>query len=159
MNVDILLHSEVQGFLTHEANLLDSGQFEEWLELFDEDGVYWVPSSPTQEDMHGQVSIILEDKNLLKIRVARLSHPKAHAVNPRPTTVHMVGNISADMEGELVISKSKLIMTEFRNSRETCLGGSVTHRLRKKGGKYRIQLKRVDLIQSEGTFSAITVPL
>ena len=159
MNVDMLLHSEVQGFLTHEANLLDSGQFEEWLELFDEDGVYWIPSSPTQEDMHGQVSIILEDKNLLKMRVARLSHPKAHAVNPRPTTVHMVGNISADMEGELVISKSKLIMTEFRNSRETCLGGSVTQRKRKKGGKYRIQLKRVDLIQAEGTFSAITVPL
>jgi len=159
MNADILLHSEVQSFLTHEANLLDSGHFEEWLELFNEDGVYWIPSSPTQEDMHGQVSIILEDKNLLKIRVARLSHPKAHAVNPRPTTVHMVGNISADMEGELVISKSKLIMTEFRNEQETCLGGSVTHRLRKKDDKYGIQLKRVDLIQADGTFSVITVPL
>ena len=92
MNADILLHSEVRSFLTHEADLLDRGQFQEWLELFDEDGVYWVPSSPTQVDMHGQVSIMLEDKNLLKMRVARLSHPKAHAVNPRPTLWHAPAN-------------------------------------------------------------------
>ena len=79
MNAEVLLQNNVQAFLIHEADLLDRGLFGEWVDLFDEDGIYWVPSSPFQEDMRGQVSIILEDKELLKLRATRLAHPNAHA--------------------------------------------------------------------------------
>ena len=66
MNAEVLLQNNVQAFLMYEADLLDRGLFGEGVDLFDEDGIYWVPSSPSQEDMRGQVSIILEDKELLK---------------------------------------------------------------------------------------------
>ena len=158
MNENSFLQSEVQNFLVYEANLLDRGLFEEWVDLFDDDGIYWVPSSPSQEDMRGEVSIILEDKELLQLRVARLAHPKALAFTPPPSSVHLVGNIFASLEGEGITAKSNLIMTEFRNDRETQLSGRVTHKLRKISNGFRIQLKRVDLIQAGGTFSAITVP-
>ena len=159
MNSEILLQGEVQAFLTREAELLDERRFEEWVKLFDNDGIYWVPSSPTQEDMHGQVSLILEDKSLLNLRIKRLSHPNAHAYNPPPSSVHLVGNISATIDEEFVIAKSKLIVTEFRNDSETSLSGKVTHTLKRATGGFRIKLKRIDLIQAGGTFSAITVPL
>ena len=159
MNKQIVLNHEVYAFLNLEADLLDQGKFEDWLELYEEDGIYWIPSSPHQEDMFGEVSIILEDKQLLQLRVMRLAHPRAHAVNPHPSTIHLVGNVSVGKDGELVTAKSKLIMTEFRNDQETQLSGNVTHVLRKRKGRFGIQLKRVDLIKAGGTFSAITVPL
>ena len=80
---------DAAAFLAHEADLLDAGRFDDWLDLFDEDGLYWVPSSRDQTDMDGQVSIMLEDKPLLKLRITRLSHPRAHSVLPPPATVHM----------------------------------------------------------------------
>ena len=159
MNAEALLQNDVQAFLIHEANLLDRGLFGEWVDLFDEDGVYWVPSSQSQEDMRGQVSIILEDKELLKLRATRLPHPNAHASVPRPSTVHLVANISATLQGEDVIATSNLIMTVFRNDKENQLSGKGTHKLRKVLDGFRIHLKRVDLIQAGGTFSSITVPL
>ena len=44
MNSEILLQGEVQAFLTREAELLDERRFEEWVKLFDNDGIYWVLS-------------------------------------------------------------------------------------------------------------------
>ncbi|MFP6713469.1 MAG: aromatic-ring-hydroxylating dioxygenase subunit beta [Rhodospirillales bacterium] len=153
------LTQEVSSFLTHEADFLDRGDFEAWLELYEDDALYWIPSSPDQTDMKGQVSIMLEDRPLLKLRVRRLSHPRAYAVTPRPATIHLIGNVSAREEGDLVMVSSKLIMTQVRDNIETSLSGVVSHHLSRSENGFGIKLKRVDLIQAGGTFSAISVPL
>ena len=36
--------SAVEDFLYAEAGLLDNRQFEEWMDLFTDDAVYWVPA-------------------------------------------------------------------------------------------------------------------
>jgi len=157
--VNISLTLEVSAFLAHEADLLDSGKFEEWLELFDSDAIYWIPSSSDQTDMKGQVSIILEDMPLLKLRIQRLSHPRAYSVIPPPATVHLMGNIKVAEENETIIANSKLIVTEVRDDFETRFTGSVTHHLRSMKGGFKIKSKRIDLLQAGGTFSVISVPL
>ena len=159
MNAESPLQSDVQAFLLHEVDLLDKGLFREWIDLFHENGIYWVPSSQSQEDMRGQISIILEDKELLNLRVARLAHPNAHAFSPPPSSVHLVGNISATTKGEDIIATSNLIMVTYRNDKETQFSGRVTHTLKREVTGFLIRLKRVDLIQAGNTFSAITVPL
>ncbi len=146
-------------FLAHEADLLDQGKFDAWLELYEEDAIYWVPSSAEQTDMKGQVSIMLEDLPLLKLRVRRLSHPRAHAVTPKPATIHLIGNVTASEQDGLVVANSKLIMTQVRDNLETSLSGAVTHHLRRSVDGFKIKLKRVDLIQAGGVFSAISIPL
>ena len=157
--VNTSLTLEVSAFLTHEADLLDSGKFDEWLDLFDSDAIYWIPSSSDQTDMEGQVSIILEDKPLLKLRIQRLSHPRAYSVMPPPATIHLIGNIKVAKENKSIIAKSKLIVTEFRDNFETRFTGSVTHHLRSLKGGFRIKSKRIDLLQAGGTFSVISVPI
>src|SRR5258708_13006502 len=37
-------------FLFHEARLLDTQRYEEWLQLFTEDATYWVPPEQGQKD-------------------------------------------------------------------------------------------------------------
>ena len=63
---------ELVDFVLYEARLIDRGRYEEWLELFAEDGVYWMPLAPGQTDARLHASLMHEDKLLLKIRVERL---------------------------------------------------------------------------------------
>jgi len=69
-------------FLFHEAHLLDTQCFEEWLALFAEDATYWVPLEQGQKDPHQTASLIYDDRTLLELRVKQMRHPRAHARSP-----------------------------------------------------------------------------
>ncbi len=45
----------IEAFLVHEARLLDERRFEDWLDLFTDDGWYWVPIEPDQDNPHDTV--------------------------------------------------------------------------------------------------------
>ncbi|NJN39624.1 MAG: hypothetical protein HC807_00405 [Gammaproteobacteria bacterium] len=83
----------IEEFLYHEAHLLDTQRFEEWLELFTEDATYWVPLEQGQNDPLDTSSIIHDDRTLLELRVKQARHPRAHARKPMARTVHQVGNV------------------------------------------------------------------
>ena len=41
---ELLFVREVEQFLFHEVGLLDDRRFEDWTDLFTEDGYYWAPA-------------------------------------------------------------------------------------------------------------------
>jgi len=41
---------EIEQFLYHEAELLDARQYKEWLELFTDDAIYWMPTGGEKSD-------------------------------------------------------------------------------------------------------------
>src|SRR5713226_9809029 len=98
----------VEQFLYHEARLLDTQQYEAWLDLFTEDATYWVPLERGQKDPWNTSSIIFDDRTLLEIRVRQYRHPRAHARLPSARTVHQVGNVMIVEDGgdELRVSSS-----------------------------------------------------
>jgi len=147
-------------FLYHEARLLDSQRYEEWLELFTEDATYWVPLEQGQKDPFGTSSIIHDDRTLLELRVKQIRHPRAHARLPLARTVHQIGNIMelGEADGELRIG-STLTLVEFRNEKQRVYGARVEHRLRRKGDTFQIAHKRVDLVNSEGELDGIAILL
>jgi len=151
-------------FLYHEARLLDTQRFEEWLALFTEDATYWVPLERGQKDPYETSSIIHDDRTLLELRVKQMRHPRAHARVPLARTVHQVTNVMVlgehpeEKAGEVHVA-SALQVLEFRNERERHYGALVEHRLRKSGDTFRIAHKRVDLVNSEGELDGIAVIL
>ena len=64
--------ADSEQFVEHEVALLDEQRFEEWLNLFADDGAYWVPANPRQESPFNHVSLFYDDKHTLTIRVQRL---------------------------------------------------------------------------------------
>src|SRR5262249_24925119 len=72
----------LEEFLIHEARLLDERRFREWMELFAEDGTYWVPAAPDQASPFDQASLFYDDRELMKTRVERLEHPRIHVQTP-----------------------------------------------------------------------------
>lgn len=149
-------------FLINEVRLLDERRFREWMALFSEDGVYWVPSSPDQTSPLTQASLFYDDRPLMTTRIERLEHPLIHVQTPPSQTVHLVSNVliqSADeASGEVTIT-SNLIMTEFRLDQQRIFAGRQTHVLRRADSGYCIALKRVDLVNCQGAFEAMAVPI
>jgi 3-phenylpropionate/cinnamic acid dioxygenase small subunit len=142
-------------FLFHEAQLLDTQRFEEWLALFTEDATYWVPLEQNQKDPRETSSLIYDDRTLLELRVKQFRHPRAHARAPLARTVHQVGNIVVQ---DLFVT-STLTVVEFRNERQKLWAGRVEHQLRRERDSFRIARKRIDLVNSEGEIEGISILL
>jgi len=142
-------------FLFHEAQLLDTQRYEEWLALFTEDATYWVPLEQNQKDPHETSSLIYDDRTLLELRVKQFRHPRAHARAPLARTIHQVGNVVVD---DLIV-KSTLTVIEFRNEKQRLWAGLVEHQLRRERDSFRIARKRIDLVNSEGEIEGISILL
>lgn len=153
---------DIEDFLIYEATLLDERRFEEWRDLFAEDGRYWVPLRAGQESPDVECSLFCDDRGIMATRFERLCHPNIHAQNPPHRTCHVVGNVVVENidagRGEAT-AKSNLIMTDYRLRTQRLFSGRVLHRLRRVGAAYRIVLKRVDLINCDDVFELIAVPL
>ncbi len=149
---------KVEDFLYHEARLLDTQRYEEWLELFTDDATYWVPLERNQTDPFETSSIMHDDRTLLELRVKQARHPRAHARLPLARTVHQVGNVLILEETpEAIRVASTLQLVEWRQEKQRVWGALVEHELRRAGDGFRIAHKRVDLVNSEAELDGIAI--
>src|ERR1700733_7098100 len=95
---------ELMPFYIREAWLLDERKFKEWLDLFTDDVLYFMPrrkNVPRRESHRelpplGDLAILADDKRYLEIRVARLDTGMAWAEDPPSRTRHMIGNLETE---------------------------------------------------------------
>jgi 3-phenylpropionate/cinnamic acid dioxygenase small subunit len=136
-------------FLYHETALLDERRFEEWLELFTEDAVYWIPQGD-EADAARHVSLVYDDRRRLHERVLRLSSGFAYSQDPPSKTCHVVGNVQvADPTGGELEVTSTLLVAEVRRNTQNVFAGRVTHTLVPDDGSFRIRRKIVRLVNSD----------
>jgi 3-phenylpropionate/cinnamic acid dioxygenase small subunit len=143
-------------FLYHESALLDERRFEEWLDLYTDDAVYWIPQGD-EEDPGRHVSIVYDDRRRLHERVLRLSSGFAYSQDPPSRTCHVVGNVVAhDGEGGEVDVSSTLLVAEVRRNTQNVFAGRVGHTLVVDGDRYRIRRKVVRLVNSDIPLGNVT---
>ena len=159
---DGISRAALEDFIIHEARLLDGRRFRDWMALFADDGTYWVPAVPDQASPFDQASLFYDDRDLMKTRIERLEHPRIHVQTPPSRTAHLIGNVVIEEadggNGEVVVG-STLIMVEYRDDAQRVFAGRQRHRLRRDGDGFRIVQKRVDLINCDGAFEAMAVPI
>lgn len=148
-----------QDFVAHEAALLDTRRFDDWLALFAEDGRYWVPlQGEAQADAENWNSIALEDRLLLSLRVARLKSPRAHSQHPPSHCRHVLqqSRLRADASpaGEAVL-ETPFMYVEARGPQQIVLAGACVHRLVGTGEGWLIREKRVNLLNPGQPLPAI----
>ena len=151
---------EVESLLYEEARRLDERRFEEWLALYTEDAVYWMPARWGQESITDEVSLFHDDKMTLETRVGRLMHPRAHAQLPPSRTLHVVTNVRIAGEADgLLMVQSACVFHEFRAPDRLMLAALVDHRLRREGGQWLIARKRVDLLECDQPHRSLQIPI
>lgn len=150
----------VTAFLTRECRLLDERRFDEWRDLFTEDGAYWVPTRHDQTSPEEAVSLFYDDRVTMAARIRRLNHPDVHVQVPASRTVHLISNIEAEaIPGEPagVRAYAALVMAEYRHTEPRWYAGRCDYRLRRSDDGFRIALKKVTLVNCNAPFTSIGV--
>ena len=95
------LQREVEQFLYRQAELLDAKHWQAWIDLFADDGIYWMPARAEQTEWESSPSIFIEDKLMMEIRKGRVTHPNAWSQAPLWETNHLVSHVAIEsVDGE-----------------------------------------------------------
>ena len=147
----------VEQFLYRQAEYLDTKRWQDYIDLFAIDGIYWMPPDPAHETWDGMPAIFAEDKNLMTVRMSRVLHPDAWSQRPLWGTNHVVGNVTVESEkpnGDVVVP-SRFHMRELRRDDVRHFAGSYVHHLKRTKDGYRIKLQRVDMTNAQAAYDYV----
>ncbi len=142
--------AEVARFLAREARLMDEGRYDEWLSLWADDGLYWVPCNHDDVDPLREVSLIYDDRLRLGERVERLKSGSVLAQQPNPRMRRVVANIEIEAgPGGETVAHSNFVLGIARPTGQQVWIGHNIHHLRGSGAGLKIARKKVLLINSD----------
>ena len=155
-SVDTSLQHEVEQFLYRQAELLDGKQWQAWIDLFADDGLYWMPPDASYKTWDGQPAIFAEDKNLMNVRMGRVLHPDAWSQRPQWGTNHVVSNVVLRKVSPSEIEvTSRFHMMELRRDDVRHFAGAYSHKLARSKDGYKIKLQRVDMTNAQAAYDYV----
>jgi len=149
------LRALVEDFLFREAELLDEWRLDEWLDLWEEDGRYVVPTTDLPEgDASRQLVFIDDDMVALRGRIRRLKSRHAHREYPWSRTLRLITNVRVREEGGACVAWANFAVYRSRDpggrwSAPHEYVGQYFYRLVRRGEDFRIKVKKV-VLQMEG---------
>ena len=146
---------ELMQFYIREAWLLDERKFKEWLDLFTDDVLYFMPrrknvlrrEARREVTALGDLAILEEDKRYLEMRVARLETGMAWAEDPPSRTRHLIGNLeAAPLEnGEVEARTAFLVYRSHLETDSQLLSGCREDVLRNVSGAWKVARRTIVL--------------
>ncbi len=146
---------ELMQFYIREAWLLDERRFTEWLALFTDDVLYFMPrrKNVRRRELErevtplGDLALIEDDRTYLEMRVARLETGRAWAEDPPSRTRHLVGNLVVDPleSGEVRAKTAFLVYRSHLETDQQLLSGCREDVLRQVDGSWKVAKRTVIL--------------
>jgi len=139
--------------LSHEARLLDESRFDEWLELYTPDCLFWMPAwredGTLTEDPDAELSMIYyRGRRNLEDRMKRLRSGHSVASNAMTRVCHLVTNVMVDKVDENAARTRAAFHVDVydaRTSRSHCFFGSYRHAFVRHAGDWVISEKIIHL--------------
>lgn len=158
MNIELL--NQASAFICQEADMLDHGEYAEWLALWEEKGLYIVPINPDETDFANTLNYACDDAKMRSLRVARLGSGESISTSPAPRTIRSVSRfrILAD-DGTTVTVRCAQNLREFRKEIQKHYTANLTYTLVRtgdaEGDSFRIQQKVVRLLNASDALQCI----
>jgi p-cumate 2,3-dioxygenase subunit beta len=155
------LRAEVESFLFEEAELLDSWQLNDWVELFTEDAINHVPAlDDPNRDSAQSVFLVADDLTRIRSRVRQLTGDSAWAENPRSQTRRLITNVRVTAgDGETLAVTANFLVHRCRMERISTFAGQYRYKLVRYNGSFKIAERKAilaqDTLRSQGTMSII----
>jgi 3-phenylpropionate/cinnamic acid dioxygenase small subunit len=160
------VYLEVLRFLHEEAELLDSGRFDQWLERLTSDVTYRMPVTVTRERSDrtmyaSDMEIMSESIQSLRFRIDRLKTEFAWAEDPPSRTRHMVTNVivSPGASDDEVFARSCFCVFWSRGTapRGEMFVGHREDRLVKADGGWRLAARELFLDTATLSANGVTI--
>lgn len=138
-------------FLIEEAWLLDSKDYDAWGALWADDGLYVVPSDPTNDDFENSLNYIYDHSDMRKRRIQRLLSDTTLAMAPPSRTVRMISCVRLKGAQDDAVTKvtSSLLVAASRHGQQTVFFAHVDHVIRWGNDGPRLLNKIVRLINAD----------
>jgi 3-phenylpropionate/cinnamic acid dioxygenase small subunit len=146
---------DLMAFYAREAWLLDDRRFTEWLELFTDDVLYFIPrrKNVLRRESHrevtelGDLALVEDDRRYLEMRVARLDTGMAWGEDPPSRTRHLIGNLVAEASasGEVTARTAFLVYRSHLETDHQILSGSREDVLRRDNGAWKVARRTIVL--------------
>ena len=156
MEIDHDLKHDVAELIQWEATLLDRRRWDDWIDLFTEDAVYWVPSWANEEettsDPETQLNLIyLRDRGGLEDRVFRIESRDSYASLPLDRTVHVVGNVLVEKaDGDGIGAVANCLIHSYGKHGAQTRASLYDFTLRRQGdGTLKISRKKITFIDDK----------
>ncbi len=150
----------VENFLYREARFADENRYEEWLEMWADKCLYWVPSNKDDIDPTREVSIIYEDRTKIEDRIYVLKSGSRWAQEPRSRMRRVIGNVEIEEEategGPEIVVYSNYNLIELRRSRQRTFAAHQIHKLVPEGDGFKMTYKKVMLVNSDERLDNLT---
>ncbi len=156
---DTLPESDILKLLYLESRLLDEKHFEQWMALFSDELVYWVPMIFGTQNPKFESSIYLDDRRRLGDRVGAILTGALHAQTPPSRTRRMLTNIEQhNISDDEIRIRANLVIWEYRKHETRSYPGTQEYEIVRESGKLKIRTKVVRLLNSDspqGNYSFI----
>ncbi len=135
---------------------MDEHRYDEWLALWTDDAVYWVPSNNDDLDPMQNVSIIYDDRRRISDRINRLKSGMAYAQKPPSRMRRVVSNLEVEEIGsDEVTVYSNFVLTEIRRGVRNIWSGRTVHRLRMENGDLKMGFIKVLLLENDAEIPSL----
>jgi len=140
-----------RGMIEREARILDQLRYEEWLDLFAPECLYWAPATPEGGDPRREVSVMFDDRRRLEDRIYRLRTGYAWSQAPSSRTSRIVSNVEVFdcARNDQRMVRSNFAISEFWDGEIRMLAGWSGHRFRHIGGRWLISAKQINLVNCD----------
>ncbi|AQS83848.1 MAG: aromatic-ring-hydroxylating dioxygenase subunit beta [Acetobacter aceti] len=143
--------------VTQEADLLDHGEFTQWLSLYTTDGLYIVPIDPSGDDFEKTLNYAYDNAHMRKLRVQRLLGGRAISAMPPARTVRLLGRYRLlDSSDTWCKLRCAQILTELRQGRERYYAANITFVLVQTDTGLKIDRKIIRLLTSTEALTAVS---
>jgi benzoate/toluate 1,2-dioxygenase beta subunit len=147
MSVDDQCWLSVQRFLGREAFLLDSKDWDGWLDLYLPEAEYWVPAwddlGDLTSDPQAEISLIYyPNRGGLEDRVFRIRTGRSSASTPAMRTSHMFTLLDVVQSEAGVTAHTSWTVKSFLDEESLTYFGRAEYALQNEGGGWRIVRKK-----------------
>lgn len=147
---DAATRLDCESMLYAENRFADELQLENWLDCYDRECIYWIPSMNSMSDPRRDVTLEFQDRRRLEDRVARIQTGFAYSMIPPIRTRHLLSNIEfwygTDRQ---MLARANFLIDALVKGRHRILSGWCGYALRNYGKNWLIAVKQINLIDAD----------
>lgn len=157
MITNVNLVNQVTAFINLEADLLDYKEYQDWLSLWADDGMYIIPVDHTVEDYAHSLNVAYDDAEMREMRVRRLTSGEAVSTSGVKYTARTVSRIRVlDEADDSVSVRCAYCLFEDNKTGIRQFPANVEFKLLKNGDSFLIKEKIVKLMKSDQYLATIS---
>ena len=151
------LYLKVSKFIDYENDLLDAKEYDQWLHLWQEDGLYIVPINSSDDDYVNRLNYAYDNAAMRRMRVARLTSGESVSVESNGGTIRLTSRLVVNQSDDNIVeARCALLINESRQGVGKQYVANIEYQLISDSDSFLIKQKVVKLINAEDYLRTIS---